>query len=244
MNTVNLFEVAGSIAGIAGISLIVFYFLFTSIIKSILPSLTRDAKKNIIVLMMFMVWSVTIIGMTTWIYTNTNNDGGQQPEIVEEQAVVEQEAGYLIPVSKAILSSASTYAANASSGRLLMSNKGTVSAEKKTYLAMNSVCSLRMKSNIWMSFNPDKPYFRTYYDGDVKVVLQKMNQGTAAFKLTLQEEGKLKIRQFELNKGKGYKFDYKGCTYEFIYTGQSSEKMGLSYWFKTRYIAHYQIQPM
>ncbi len=243
MNTVNLFEVAGSVAGIAGISLVVFYFLFTSIIERVLPSLTRNAKKNIIVLMMFMVWSVTIIGMTTWIYMNTNNDGGQQPDLDDVEVAVEQEARNIIEAPKAVLSSASTYV-KGSTGRLLVRYNDEM--EETVTEAKNPItCGLRMKSNLWMSFNKSKPYYRLYYDGDVKVVLQDLDKMAhkASFRLVLNDGDKSNVNQFELEKGDAFEFEFKGCLYEFVYSGHTTEQMGLGYWFKTRYIAHYQIQP-
>lgn len=243
MNTVNLFEVAGSIAGIAGISLVVFYFLFTSIIERVLPSLTRNAKKNIIVLMMFMVWSVTIIGMTTWIYLNTNSDGGQQPDLEEVEVAVEQEARNVIESPKVVLSSLSTYA-KGSQGRLLV--RYNDETEPIALGTENPItCGLRMKSNLWMSFNKNKPYYRLYYGGDVKVVLSDLDKMAhkAAFKLVLNDGDKSEVNEFKLEKGKAFEFEFKGCVYEFVYAGHTTEQTGLGYWFKTRYIAHYQIQP-
>lgn len=244
MSSLNVFEVAGSVAGIAGISLVVFYFLFKTIIKNILPDLTRNAKKNIVILMLFMVWSVTIIGITTWIYASTINDGGQQPEIKNDTVATEKEAQLSLSyVGTIVLSNALT----ADNAIKIPEGVGFDYAEAPPDRnIINGQCDLYEKAALWMSFNKNKPYYKTISDGKIKISLNDLDSqlDKATFKITINEEFTTKEYTFVLGKHQTRVFSFQGCNYEFSYKGMTRRDMGLQYWFKTRYIAHYEILPM
>jgi hypothetical protein len=240
MNSLKIFEVAGSIAGVSGISLVVFYFLFQSIIKSILPDLTKKAKINIVVLMLFMVWSVTIVGMTSWIYTNTANDGGQQPlDMIDTLADTKIKELSQSPVSQFSMSTSLTKAVSVK----VVNDKTLL---KKPIQDNLESCGLKVKSSIWLSFNKDQPYFLFFQNENVKVVLKDLDEKVdeATFTLYLKEEGKaLTLRSFTLKKNTVFPFSYNGCDYEFAYRGHTSWTTSVEYWFKTRYAAYFAITP-
>ena len=244
MSSLKVFEIAGSIAGIAGISLVVFYFLFKTIIKTTLPDLTRSAKKNIIVLMLFMVWSVTIIGMTTWIYVNTSNDGGQQPDIEtvdDTVATDEQEARLSLSYAgKIVLHNA----IKKERAITIPTNVGFDFDESfPDKNEVNNQCNLNVKSSLWMSFNLSKPYYKMVADDKIKISLRNLDKkkNKATFKLLVKDKETTKKYVFTLDKHESKTFSFDGCNYEFSYKGMTKREMGLQYWFKTRYIAHYEI---
>jgi hypothetical protein len=245
MNSFKIFEVASSIAGLAGISLVVFFFLFKTIIQSILPDLTKRSRQNIVVLMLFMVWSITIIAMTTWIYSNTTYDGGEQPNI-EKPAIVEDldKISSAEPVTKIALLSTLV-------GADLMDDLTSLSIKKDEHkfeqenIDLNESCGLKVRNSIWLSFNEDKPYYLNFQEGNIKVVLNKINLETqkAAFVLHLKEDKNTRLYNFNLEQNETYTFEYNNCQYEFAYRGKTSWTTGIQYWFKTRYAAHFSIEP-
>jgi hypothetical protein len=244
MSILKVFEVAGSIAGLAGISLTIFYFLFTTIIKKSLPSLTKNSQRNIIVLMLFMVWSVTIIGMTSWIYSSTQNDGGKQPVIKEsiEMATDSTDNISQTPITKVALNAA---LADLTEVPMLTLSKNSTFFEP-TIIDDEGVCGLNVRSSIWLSFNELQPYYLSFQKEKVKVILKKIDveKNAATFVMQIQENGQsMKLHDFTLTQNETYSFKYNDCDYRFAYRGNTSWTTGIQYWFKTRYEAHFNIEP-
>ncbi len=68
-HTMEIIQEFGKIAGIAGIGLGVFLFLFKDIIaKNIFPRMTSRQAYNTIRLMMLLVWSIAVVGIGTWAF--------------------------------------------------------------------------------------------------------------------------------------------------------------------------------
>src|SRR5690348_13692445 len=68
----EFFKIVGQVAGIGGIAIGAFLFLFRDIIrKNIFPNLTKDQAYNLLRLISFLVWSVAIAGIIAWVLTYT-----------------------------------------------------------------------------------------------------------------------------------------------------------------------------
>lgn len=246
MSSLKLFEIAGSIAALTGVSLTVFYFLFKTIIYKALPNLEKISRKNIVLLMFFMVWSITIVAMTTWIYQSVNHDGGIQPTIEEVEVVVEapsQKISKQESSVKVAMYSSITSVANATTLQLFKNENQF----NYTNIDDDEACGLKVRSSLWMSFNDIQPYFITFQENKVKVILKKINTETseATFVMHLREKDKsMKLHHFTLAKNDSYKFQYNGCEYRFYYRGKTSWTTGIQYWFKTRYSGHFSIAPL
>ena len=65
----DLIEQLGKIAGIAGISLGILLFIFRDVIKK-LPIITQKDAYNTIKLVSWLTWSVAILGIFVWKYSN------------------------------------------------------------------------------------------------------------------------------------------------------------------------------
>lgn len=246
MSSLKVFEIAGSIAGLAGISLTVFFFLFKTIIQKALPSLTRNSRRNIIILMLFMVWSVTIVGMTTWIYSSTSDDGGKQPTIEEAEIAKETSAELSKQESVVKASMMHTMVANIGNASTLQLSKNGKQFEYINH-DDEETCGLKVRSSLWVSFNDIQPYFTTFQEERVKVILKEMDaeKNEATFVMKIREEGEsVKLYHFTLNKNDFYNFKYSGCDYRFYYRGKTSWTTGVKYWFQTRYVAHFSIAPL
>lgn len=244
MSSLKVFEVAGSIAGLAGISLTVFYFLFTTIIQKSLPSLTKNSQRNIIILMLFMVWSVTIIGMTSWIYSSTENDGGKQPTI-EKNTEIAADTNANISQTQITKVALNTAMADFTEVPMLTLSKNSTFFEP-TILDDEGVCGLKVRSSIWLSFNELQPYYLDFQEGKVKVILKGIDieKNEATFVMQIQENGKaIKLHDFTLAQNEAYNFEYNDCNYRFAYRGNTSWTTSIQYWFKTRYEAHFIIEP-
>ncbi len=248
MSSLKVFEIAGSIAGLAGISLVVFYFLFMTIIQKALPSLTKNSQRNIIILMLFMVWSVTITAMTSWIYGNTKQDGGVQPKI-EEENIVKKPSSEISAYEGGL--KVSMYSSSMVNREVAAAPALKLTKNENHFEFLNTdtdgVCGLKVRSSLWLSFNEGQPYYIDFQDKKVKVSLKSIDieENKAAFLMELQEEGKpLKIHDFTLVQNEFYAFKYNDCTYRFAYRGKTSWITGIEYWFKTRYAAHFSIEPL
>jgi hypothetical protein len=68
----ELLKTLGQIAGIGGISLGVFLFLFREIIrKSIFPTLKKDDAYRLLRLISVLVWTVALAGIGAWTWVET-----------------------------------------------------------------------------------------------------------------------------------------------------------------------------
>jgi hypothetical protein len=244
MSSLKIFEVAGLIAGLAGISLTIFYFLFVTIIKKSLPSLTKNSQRNIIGLMLFTVWSVTIIGMTSWIYSSTQNDGGKQLTIEDNLAIAADTTANIVqtPVTKVALNAA---AANFIEIPMLTLSKNSTFFEP-IIIDDKGVCGLKVRSSIWLSFNTVQPYYVVFQEEKVKVILKDIDaeNNTATFIMQIKAVNEaMKLHDFTLEQSEAYNFEYNGCNYSFAYRGNRSWTTGMQYWFRTRYEAHFNIEP-
>ena len=66
---VGLLKSLGQIAGIGGIALGVFFFLFRDLIrKSIFPKLNQADAYRLLRLISVLVWSVAVIGIGAWVW--------------------------------------------------------------------------------------------------------------------------------------------------------------------------------
>jgi hypothetical protein len=72
--TAELLKDLGQIAGIGGIALGVFMLLFREVIrKKIFPTLTKKQGYWIILVSLFLIWSVALAGIIAWIMTSGND---------------------------------------------------------------------------------------------------------------------------------------------------------------------------
>ena len=75
----RLFKILGEIAGIGGISLGVALLVFREVIrKTIFPTLTRTHAYRLLRLIIILVWSIALTGVTAWTYlsrTQAENTG-------------------------------------------------------------------------------------------------------------------------------------------------------------------------
>ncbi len=70
----KIFEIGGIVAGLAGISVIAFYYLFREFIKkNIFPKLSRDQAFRLLRLFLILVFAVTVIGITFWSIEKLNS---------------------------------------------------------------------------------------------------------------------------------------------------------------------------
>ncbi len=68
----NMMRVLGQIAGIGGIALGIFLLLFREVIrKKVFPMLTRDQAYRLLRMVLVLVWSIGVLGITAWSYINT-----------------------------------------------------------------------------------------------------------------------------------------------------------------------------
>lgn len=85
--TPELIKTVGQIAGIGGLSLMVFYFLFKDIIrKSIFPKLKEENAYRLLRQIVWIIFIVTLAGMGTWMYgTHVSSK-----QLLQLKAVVEE----------------------------------------------------------------------------------------------------------------------------------------------------------
>ena len=70
----ELLKTVGQIAGIGGLALGTFLILFREIIrKSIFPMLTKEHAYRLLRLISFFVWTVALVGIGAWTWTETNS---------------------------------------------------------------------------------------------------------------------------------------------------------------------------
>jgi len=76
----SIVKIFGQIAGIGGLSLLVFAWLFREVIrKRIFPELTREQAFHIIRLFMMLVFFIGLTGIGAWVYVKPNHDN--PPEV-------------------------------------------------------------------------------------------------------------------------------------------------------------------
>ena len=69
----------GKIAGIGGLAIGVLLLLYRDILsKNIFPNLTKEQGYKIIRLIIFVVWSVAILGMAAWVFLSINSTNGEK----------------------------------------------------------------------------------------------------------------------------------------------------------------------
>lgn len=78
---ISLVKTFGQIAGIGGLSLFVFVYLFREVIrKNIFPRFTREHAYQIMRLFMILVFLLSLSGISAWVYTSKRNNNSD-PEI-------------------------------------------------------------------------------------------------------------------------------------------------------------------
>lgn len=79
MDEYSLLEKIGQIAGIGGIALGVFLFIFKDVIrKNIFPSLNRDQAYNIIKLVLILTFLIAIFGIAAWVWSESQSNKQKQ----------------------------------------------------------------------------------------------------------------------------------------------------------------------
>jgi len=67
---INLFKMFGQVAGIGGIALGIFLYLFKDLLKKIkVPGLKREQWFKVIIIFMVLVWLLAIIGIGAWLFS-------------------------------------------------------------------------------------------------------------------------------------------------------------------------------
>lgn len=75
----ELLNTVGQIAGIGGLALGTFLILFREIIrKSIFPTITKEHAYRLLRLIAFFVWTVALVGIGAWAWTEKNSGGIEQ----------------------------------------------------------------------------------------------------------------------------------------------------------------------
>ena len=88
----NLLKTLGQIAGIGGLAIGMVILIFRDVIrKRVFPRLTQEQAFRLLRLILVLVWSVAILGIAAWVYTNQsskpepvrdNKTGASQPEAI------------------------------------------------------------------------------------------------------------------------------------------------------------------
>ena len=75
----EILEALGQIAGIGGIALGVLLLVFRDVVrKAIFPRLTPDHGYRLLRLIIVSVWSVAVLGLGAWIWTDVQCDGAER----------------------------------------------------------------------------------------------------------------------------------------------------------------------
>ncbi len=86
----ELLKTLGQIAGLGGIALGVFLFLFREIIrKSIFPTLKKDDAYRLLRLIAILIWTVALVGLGawTWIETRPENTAASGTKVEAREGV-------------------------------------------------------------------------------------------------------------------------------------------------------------
>src|SRR5580658_817637 len=74
----QILRIFGQVAGLAGLSLGVLLILFRDIIrKTIFPGLTQEHGYRLLRLIVILVWSLAVLGIGTWAYSNKQESSRQ-----------------------------------------------------------------------------------------------------------------------------------------------------------------------
>lgn len=75
----GILNTAGKIAGIGGLAIGMFLILFRDVIrKNIFPDLTKEQAYRLLLLVVILIWSVAIAGISAWTYTSINLKGSSR----------------------------------------------------------------------------------------------------------------------------------------------------------------------
>jgi len=78
----EFFKTLGQLAGIGGIALGVFMYLFREVIrKSIFPKLNKKDAYKFLQLITILIWSVAIVGIGAWVWTEIHPSLGPQTNV-------------------------------------------------------------------------------------------------------------------------------------------------------------------
>lgn len=76
MDEYSILEKIGRIAGISGIAIGVFLFIFKDMIrKNIFPSLSRQQAYNIIKLVLILTFLIAVLGIGAWVWSESIKNG-------------------------------------------------------------------------------------------------------------------------------------------------------------------------
>lgn len=80
---IQILKIVGEVAGIGGLGLGVFLLLFKDLLKKIVaPKMSAKHWFRVVVLFMFLVWSVAVWGIGAWVYAATHQS--REMETAEE----------------------------------------------------------------------------------------------------------------------------------------------------------------
>jgi hypothetical protein len=180
-----------------------------------------------------MYWSLAMFGLYIYYVQNFLDEGGKQPK--HEAMIGGSESSLkanlhfnLVPVNDI----------------LLESHERTSNVQ---------ACGLRVgEFKIWLSFNPDRPYFVNHKisdkkkEADLRVFLLGIKGGSARFKIergiTLNKRfSKEAAEEVVLSRSASYEFTYNSCKYRLKYLDLTTEISGVNLLFKRRYIAKYSL---
>ena len=93
---VELLKNLGEALGIGGVALGIFFLLYREVIrKKIFPTLKKDDAYRLLRLITVLIWSVAVIGIAAWIWSNakvaqgsTTTTGSQSPIISDTKGSV------------------------------------------------------------------------------------------------------------------------------------------------------------
>lgn len=72
-------------AGVAGISIVIFYYLFREFIrKNIFPNLTREQAFRLLALFLLLVWLVAIFGIAAWVYHDLQTQRNNLSQLIRD----------------------------------------------------------------------------------------------------------------------------------------------------------------
>jgi ABC-type antimicrobial peptide transport system permease subunit len=86
----DILKVLGQFAGIGGVSLGVLLIIFKGIIaKNIFPTLRREDAYNLLKLISILVWTVTIIGILSWVLMSYKEKSSEQGYAIPRASLLE-----------------------------------------------------------------------------------------------------------------------------------------------------------
>lgn len=221
------FKVLGEIAGVAGIAYGFLYLSLRVVVKNIVPDLDQKLKGRIAMIILAMVWSLTILSLGIYVYTNNQNDGKEGLDEIKS------------------LDSRTTKDTNGAS--LLKKQQVRNNLILLTsYPIQNSCPKIFEVDTLKLTFNKSRPYIKRYKlkNREVRIILQDINyKGQAKFKIRVYETEDIK-NEFDsfLSIGERLDFLVGECPYTLTFTDKYSYTTGIKFWWRDRKNAVYELE--